>query len=182
MGKYRNTYYYVAEEAAFPSDPRDTPILDKNGDTIAMVHAKYKKALDIEGSGKLTDGRVVNYATRVDGQVRYRVTKAPYGNGVGICKLKPFESIAVDREKIPLGSIVRIKETVGMPLPNGKLHNGLWRAIDVGGAIKKDRVDIFIGFRRHAKYLSDYGVTHLKPLNITLIKKPKKKSCVDQDP
>ncbi len=81
--------------------------------------------------------------------------KATYyyiGGGSGIrgrdsmgCKVVPMRTLAVDPSVVPRGSVVYIKETVGLPLPGGGAHDGLWYASDIGGAIKGDRIDLFTG-------------------------------------
>ncbi len=69
-----------------------------------------------------------------------------------------------------------------MQLPDGSVHDGLWRAEDIGGAIKKDRIDLFIGLSAHKTFLSKVGITHLKPLKVTLVRNKSNDSCVDREP
>jgi len=180
-GQFRNTYYYLVIEADFAKYEIDNVLRNKQGDVIANVSTRFKKALDLEGSGKLIDGRVVNYDAVVNKEIRYRFTSAAWGLGVGTCELVPFHTIAVDPKQIPVGSVVRIEETVGMSLPDGSTHDGIWRAEDVGGAIKKDRVDLFTGTGRDgAIYLSKAGIYHLRPLTIRVLSRPAPDSCVFQ--
>jgi 3D (Asp-Asp-Asp) domain-containing protein len=61
------------------------------------------------------------------------------------CKLMPMRTVAVDPSIFPRHSVLFIKETVGMRLPDGALHDGFWYASDVGRAIKGLRVDLFTG-------------------------------------
>jgi 3D (Asp-Asp-Asp) domain-containing protein len=56
-----------------------------------------------------------------------------------------MRTLAVDPRLVSRRSIVFIKETVGMPLQDGTLHDGYWFASDVGGAIKGARLDLFTG-------------------------------------
>ena len=70
--------------------------------------------------------------------------------GVGVldslgCKVVAMRTAAVDRNLIPKGSILFIKETVGLKMPDGSKHDGYWYASDVGGAIKGARIDLFTG-------------------------------------
>jgi 3D (Asp-Asp-Asp) domain-containing protein len=70
--------------------------------------------------------------------------------GVGMldslgCRVSPMRTLAVDPTRIPRRTIVFIKETVGMKMPGGGVHDGRWYASDVGGAIKGNRVDLFTG-------------------------------------
>ena len=105
--------------------------------------------------------------------------KATYyyiGGGRGIhgrdsmgCKVAPMRTLAVDPKVIPRGTVVFIKETVGLPLPGGGVHDGLWYASDIGGAIKGDRIDLFTGSgSASARSLVGHGV-NLAHLTVTRV-------------
>ena len=105
--------------------------------------------------------------------------KATYyyiGGGRGIrardsmgCKVVPMRTLAVDPSVVPRGSVVFIKQTVGLPLPGGGVHDGLWYASDIGGAIKGDRIDLFTGDgRASARALVDAGI-NLAHLTVTKV-------------
>ncbi|MBN20813.1 MAG: hypothetical protein CL678_05930 [Bdellovibrionaceae bacterium] len=175
--KLRNTYYYVELESDHAGAPKTESILTMKGKLIAKVSPRFKKLVDIEGTGKLMDGRIINYAGQINKEVRYSVVRADYGLGVRRCKLVPFQSIAVDRKVIPLGSRVRIEETIGMELPDGTIHDGYWWAHDIGGAIKKDRVDLFIGYKKNKQILKKQGIRSLQPLTISSVEAPDEDSC-----
>jgi 3D (Asp-Asp-Asp) domain-containing protein len=64
------------------------------------------------------------------------------------CTVVPMRTLAVDPRVIPRRSIVYIQETVGMIMPDGSRHDGLWYASDTGGAIKGQKVDLFTGLSR----------------------------------
>ncbi len=64
------------------------------------------------------------------------------------CPTVAMRTAATDRTLVPRRSILFIKETVGMPMPDGSLHDGYWYASDVGGAIKGARIDLFTGSGR----------------------------------
>jgi 3D (Asp-Asp-Asp) domain-containing protein len=177
IGKFRNTYYYLKEEAPYANKPKDTSLLTPKGSILAPVNSTFKKLLDIEGSGLLIDGRVVNFAGVVGGVIRYLPTIHPWGRGVGNCALRPFRSIAVDPKEIAFGSIVRIQETIGMPLPDGTLHDGYWVTSDTGGAIRGDRIDLFSGKESWGNTFSRFKIKHLQALTITLIARPNEKTC-----
>lgn len=182
-GQFRNTYYYMIYEADYPaSDPRTETVLDRNGNVLARVSAKFRKDLLMEGSGKLLDGRVLNYYGRVGGVSRFHVTRHEFGRGAGNCALMPFKTIAVDPSQIPLGSQIYIDETRGMKLPDGSIHNGVWYAQDTGGAILHDRIDIFIGRKKDERTLVNHRITHLKPLTIRILARPNADSCAYQSP
>jgi 3D (Asp-Asp-Asp) domain-containing protein len=61
------------------------------------------------------------------------------------CPPAPMRTVAVDPSVIPRHSILFIKETVGLKMPDGAVHDGYWYASDVGGAIKGQRIDLFTG-------------------------------------
>ena len=68
--------------------------------------------------------------------------------------LQDWQSIAVDRRVIPLGSIVAL----GVTLPDEKFGEipfyALMLAQDTGGAIKRNRIDIFCGSSDRAAYVA----------------------------
>src|SRR5580765_1299208 len=61
------------------------------------------------------------------------------------CKVVAMRTVAVDRKLIAPRSVLFIKETVGLKMPDGSAHDGFWYASDVGGAIKGQRIDLFTG-------------------------------------
>ena len=61
------------------------------------------------------------------------------------CKVVPMRTAAVDGVNLPRHTVIFIKETVGLPMPDGSRHDGYWYASDVGGAIHKGRIDLFTG-------------------------------------
>ena len=61
------------------------------------------------------------------------------------CKVVPMRTIAVDKTVIPRRTVIFIKETVGLKMPDGRDHDGYWYATDVGGAIKGQRIDLYTG-------------------------------------
>jgi 3D (Asp-Asp-Asp) domain-containing protein len=70
------------------------------------------------------------------------------------CKVVPMRTAAVDGVHVKRGSVLFIKETVGLPMPDGKTHDGFWFASDVGGGIHNGRIDLFTG----------KGAASMKPL------------------
>ena len=72
------------------------------------------------------------------------------GHGIGArdslgCKVVPMRTAAVDGVTVRRHELLFIKETVGLPMPDGRRHDGYWYASDVGGAIHKGRIDLFTG-------------------------------------
>jgi len=89
------------------------------------------------------------------------------------CKVVPMRTIAVDKTIIPRRTVIFIKETVGLRMPDGGAHDGYWYASDVGGAIKGQRIDLYTGT----------GAASMKPMralnltNLTAVKVGKFEGC-----
>jgi 3D (Asp-Asp-Asp) domain-containing protein len=61
------------------------------------------------------------------------------------CKVVAMRTVAIDKNLIPKRSVLFIKETVGLKMPDGSSHDGYWYASDTGGAIKGQRIDLYTG-------------------------------------
>lgn len=85
------------------------------------------------------------------------------------CRVVPMRTLAADPHVVPKGSVVFIKQTVGLPLPGGGAHDGIWYASDVGGAVRGDHIDLFTGSgASSARALVDHGVD-LAHLTVTKV-------------
>ena len=58
------------------------------------------------------------------------------------CKVVAMRTAAIDKKLIPRRTVLFIKETVGLPMPDGGVHDGYWYASDVGGAIKGEKIEV----------------------------------------
>ena len=67
------------------------------------------------------------------------------GNDSLGCRPIAMRTVAVDPRVIPRRTKLFIRETVGMRMPDGTLHDGYWYASDTGGAVKGTKVDLFTG-------------------------------------
>ena len=76
------------------------------------------------------------------------------------CKVVAMRTVAIDSKLIPKRSVLFIKETVGLKMPDGSAHDGYWYASDVGGAIHKGRIDLYTGSGARSMQV-------LMPLNLT---------------
>lgn len=89
------------------------------------------------------------------------------------CKVVAMRTVAVDKKLIPRRTVLFIKETVGVKMPDGKVHDGYWYASDVGGAIKGERIDLYTG----------HGSASMKPVQklnlakLTAVKVGEFKGC-----
>jgi 3D (Asp-Asp-Asp) domain-containing protein len=83
------------------------------------------------------------------------------------CTVSPMRTAAIDRSLISRGAILFIKETVGMLLPGGGVHDGFWYASDTGGLIKGQRIDLFSG--PHADSMKPLMPFNLHTLTVTKV-------------
>ncbi len=166
--KLRATLYMVALESDFPS-ARDSAFRTADGTVLHRASHKFIADAAIQGSAQLNDGRIVMYAGDDNGAIHWKVSRHPYAVGASGCPLLPFRSASVDKRVIPLGTKLIIPETRGMELPDGTVHDGVWYAVDTGGAIKRDRVDLFVGAGKAPLELAKrYGIGHLSKLDVKL--------------
>lgn len=160
IGSFELTYYWVTEEAAF--DGADTTTLyDDACNVLASVPQGFADALELEGTGRLTDGRMLNY-WGVCGCARspcyFEVDDThPWGHGVKNQALVPFRSVAVDHSVIAHGASLYIEPLDGVKMPGqapwgGFVHDGCVRADDTGSAIIGKHLDLFAA--RKGDYLT----------------------------
>ncbi|HZT58419.1 MAG TPA: 3D domain-containing protein [Pyrinomonadaceae bacterium] len=149
LGAFRPTFYRILDESnpEWPNEPATEPLLTPEGRLIARVGPTFKHQLDIEGSARLRDGRIVNFEEKRNGSWRYLVVRgAPYGIGEDGYKLIPFRTVAVDPKVIKIGAVLFIPALKGIRLPSGEVHDGFVFAHDTGQGIDGDRIDVFVGF------------------------------------
>jgi len=171
------TRYYVAEESGFarPStgggdatvlasaEPAGVTVYDDRGcKPLAHLGKRFAEVLDIQGTGRLRDGRVINISgpCRCPSSPCYRTTgeSARWGLNARSKPLEPFRSVAVDPKVIPLGSVLYIPELDGLTMPGqapwgGFTHDGCVVATDVGGGIDGQHIDFFVGRLAYKKAL-----------------------------
>ena len=164
-------FYWLAMEDHFAnSDDEEVDLYTREGFYLGTYPRGYASALRMEGSGLLSDGRVINY----DGRCGYGVGTCfeqldpdthPYGRGAGRRPLVPFRSVAVDPGLIPIGEPLYLPELDGVPLPDGSIHDGCVRADDTGGSIKKRKVDFFVISHGNFRFLMSqlWGVSWITP-------------------
>jgi len=110
-----------------------------------------------EGSN---DGSVVELTSEqqalMDGEARWSASARLYHAGGGGatgndslgCRPVAMRTVAVDPRYIPRRSVLFIRETVGLRLADGTIHDGYWYASDTGGAIKGQKIDLYTGHGR----------------------------------
>jgi 3D (Asp-Asp-Asp) domain-containing protein len=106
-------------------------------------------------STKFTDpigDLIASTSTAADTAFDWKLRASLYHGGRGMrshdslgCPVSPMRTVATDQARVARHSIIFIKETVGLPLSDGSLHDGRWYVSDIGGAIRGDRIDLFTG-------------------------------------
>ncbi|MCO5143991.1 MAG: 3D domain-containing protein [Oligoflexia bacterium] len=170
VGDLKPTFYWVALEQD-DGATRDKELKDMEGNVLARVSDKFFRSIRLEGTGRLLDGRVLNYAGRIGSDIRYLVCppEAPYGYGVNLIPLVPFRSVAVDPSVVPIGSRVYIPQVIGAELPNGEIHDGYFMAVDIGDAIKNKRIDMFTSFGDQSAVFRRAGLDNMKPTAVYIV-------------
>lgn len=164
IGRFLDTYYFNVVESDYPG-PQTVPVVDGRGKLLARVTAGFWEHFSVEGTGRLLDGRELN--TSEGGTV---VVDAPMGEGT--CRLEKWRSMAVDPRVIPLGTVVKIDETVGLKLPDGTVADGYWQAVDTGGEVRNAHVDLYVGDgEKNGLVLENAGI-HLQPLTVRYVSTP----------
>ncbi len=159
------TLYYTALESDYPSG-QDASFRGPDGTVIAQVSSEFLRKASVEGSAKLSDGRVLNVAGKVNGEQRWQVVRAAYGLDAVGCPLIPYKSVAVGPD-IKMGTRLLIPETMGMKLPDGTRHDGIWYAVDRGSKIVEHRIDLFLGFGMASMAVPrSFGLDHLQRLQV----------------
>ncbi len=163
----RASLYYTALESDYRRGT-EAGFRDRSGAVIRRVSSEFYRKAEIEGSAKLDDGRVINVDSRVDGAWRWKLVPQAYGLDAIGCGLVPFRSAAVDPTVVPLRTKLMVPETVGMQIPGGGMHDGIWYAVDTGSAITADRIDLFTGAGIAAMQIPrQHGIGHLQGLRVT---------------
>ncbi len=155
IGSFQLTYYWVSDEADHPGGSNET-LYDPDCNALASVSADFADALTLEGTGRLTDGRVLNYWNSCgcpNSPCFFEVDEDhPWGFGVENRALQPFRSLAVDTAVLGIGDWVYVAEFDGVMMPGdppwgGFVHDGCVIADDIGGGINGQHIDFFSGLR-----------------------------------
>jgi len=172
IGPFQLTYYWVAAQADHPGRPTAT-LYDPRCEVLAMVSEDFADAIALEGTGRLDDGRLLNY----DGPCRCPSSpcffeadaRHPWGYGVQNLALAPYRSVAVDTKVLSIGTPIWIAELDGVTMPGeapwgGFVHDGCVVPMDVGGGIRGAHIDFFVGLR--ASYRSLDAALGLKAITV----------------
>lgn len=135
------TMYYLPD-----LDSGSVQIFDRNGNEIEKISSKSLDRLNMEGTGRLPSGKVVNVDRLMkSGEWSFKVMDSgtPYGIGIKGKALEPWVSLATNLSQINkyrlLGRKVVIPELKGFEYTHeGKMfkHSGEFEIHDTGGAMK----------------------------------------------
>jgi 3D (Asp-Asp-Asp) domain-containing protein len=121
---------------------------------IVETTREFAFELNIQGTGKLKDGRVLNVwgPCNCPTSPCWKVVEQQWGMGGAGRPLQPFRTVAVDPKLIKLGSLLYIPLLEGRTMPGrppwgGFIHDGCVVADDTGGAIRDHQLDLFVGRR-----------------------------------
>ena len=93
-----------------------------------------------------------------------------------------MRTLATDPRVIPRRTKLFIRETVGMRMADGTIHDGYWYASDTGGAIRGERVDLYTGNGRGSMQpVMRFNQQRLTITNALLGKMPKAEPEPKQD-
>ena len=139
------SFYWIIDESSAQYRGRaDAPLRDVRGHVLARTSRKFRRALVLEGTGWLRDGRAIMYDRKVGGEHRFCIAREKCGFAVTGCALIPFRTAAVDPHVIKLGSKIYIPQLKGARLPDGTIHDGIFIATD-RGHFRGRHVDLFVG-------------------------------------
>jgi hypothetical protein len=160
MGTYWRTvslrFAWIAEEAEF-TGTKDTALATCDGTTIVTVSQPFALAARERGTGRLTDGRMINlsYCECGDGFDCFVELDDtfPWGMGSRNNPLALFVSISANEDDIPFGKVVYCPELAGLALPDGGVHDGCLRTDDVPSGPKSSQIDWFVGLNEYYERL-----------------------------
>lgn len=121
----------------------DIPILDRKGNIIAEITSHSKDRLNMEGTGRLEDGRVVNVDQFTNGAWNYDVMppSSPHGIGIRGKALQPWISLAHHKQQLRTHSLfgrsVIIPSLEGYTDPDSHVVAGKFEVHDIGGGLRK---------------------------------------------
>src|SRR5690606_27071666 len=119
-GSFQFTYYWTPTEV----ERRGRTVrLFRDGSCrpIGRVSRSFARRMQVEGGGRLRDGRVLIYAGACSCPRSPCFRVAPrghsWGTGIDDRPLSPFRSVAVDPRRVPIGTVLYIPELDGLRMP-----------------------------------------------------------------
>jgi 3D (Asp-Asp-Asp) domain-containing protein len=133
---------------AFPAAGSDPVPYDELIAAERAAAAASETAIGVE----LSPEQQAHLAEEPDWRLSARLYHAGGGGATGNdslgCRPIAMRTVAVDPRVVPRRTRLFIKETVGLRLPDGTVHDGYWYASDTGGAIRGTKIDLYTGHGR----------------------------------
>ncbi|HKR88200.1 MAG TPA: 3D domain-containing protein [Phenylobacterium sp.] len=163
----RASLYYVAVEGDYPAG-RDGVFRGARGEVLHRGSRAFLQAASVEGSARTARGVSLTFDPEHPAR-GWSTTLEPYGLDALGCPLAPYRTVAAPKW-MPLGTRLYIPETVGLPLPDGRRHDGFWYATDRGVGIEGDRIDLFMRLGEASMRAGErFGLDYLKPLHVRVV-------------
>ncbi|KAG2174051.1 hypothetical protein INT44_000165 [Umbelopsis vinacea] len=124
------------------SGPATRSLRTASGKLIQKVSKITYEKFQMEGTGLLKSGKLVNVGDSDSEFVVLDQKKHPFGLGSNDKNIYPFVSVASNDLK--QGTKLYIKTLDGKTLPTGKKHNGCVRVDDVGDSFSGCQLDFFV--------------------------------------
>lgn len=119
---------------------------DSLGNNLTLNYAKKGKSEQVDCA---KCKKYSKYSNKGIGYSLWYKAKGTYGDGVNGYILIPYRTIAVDKQILPIGTVLFIPDAVGneVILPNSEkmIHDGYFFSADIGGDIKGNHIDVFTG-------------------------------------
>jgi len=168
LGTFKWTHYWIVFEDDFPGAKNTKLVHWKDCSVIAWVSKNYYDQIKVEGTGFLSDGRLINKygncpsACNMSGYKCFNEVdkqEAPFGHGSQDNPLRPYISVASDVNVVPFGTVLYVPALDGVEMPDEHnmidyapfVHDGCVVAEDEGSSIDGYHLDFFSA--THADYL-----------------------------
>jgi 3D (Asp-Asp-Asp) domain-containing protein len=161
IGTFVHTYYWMEFESKYPGTA-DTELHLIDCSPAALVTEAFAQRVCVEGTGRLLGGQLLNLSGECSCGHLCQETgatvcffmedgaRAEWGYGSDGNELVPLRSLAVDEAEIPHGTLIYIPEWDGIEMPSsdglgGFVHDGCFRADDIGYGINGLHYDVYTG-------------------------------------
>ena len=161
-GRFKVTFYWVVEEEDYPASSA-VPLYDKRGNLVGRFCRQFVNDFKREAAARLKDGRCISYLKQAN-----RVMVDTVFHGINGHTLAEMRSIAVDPRVIPIGARVYVPQAERVVV-NGVPLSGIFRAQDIGSAVKGKHIDVFVGSRENIDAFSSSGLKSLSSVDVYIL-------------
>lgn len=164
VSEFLFTLYYLAKEPQPDPDSEFVTLYTRTCEPLAEVTAKFAAAAAMQGTGRLRDGRLVNFAGRCDCGYSpcFRKGRGPWGRTSSGLNVRPFRTVATDPAVVPAGTWLYVPALAGKHVPGAApwgnfIHDGCLLAADTGEGIRGHQIDFHVAASnnmRHFRWLA----------------------------